>query len=820
MDLKNIFKKKTTEKHTFSEFESVSNENVETGPFSSKEMEELKTVATVSSEPIKVKKSSSGFSKLLKKVKNEKENLLNQTVDSEEIVLEVESNNHIEKENNLEVETPYDFEKSEKEEILLVDSNSNSSSVDRHSISIEMLSEGGTSFNEKKIPFLSKFPVRKQYQFATFAALIGLAGLGLGLFQYYTTEEKQNLNVVTVSNLSNNIEKLDTQFSSAVLGKKDSFNQTKSLWSLIEKDSLVLNTLSFEYNGDSQEKVSLLVKNINDSIKLIKGNVSQLDNNAEFVQNTAKTIALIDSDIQEMNELLDRLGSVYTQLGANQAEMSNIYFLKNSLQSINSTITSVLLSDTITSETIILLNKSIGDFKKTLEEVYNGDESKGVNPLPAGIPMNAYKKLANTWLNFTEKLNNINKKGTDLVVIRGLSGTNSKMVSNVNKSFEELIVTIKENAYTGAITGEIIAIIFSLLLISSILLILYIYNVEKDNRNLLEKINNNKNQASIFKLVREMTPLQDGDLTKKTTINDEIIGILADSINATIDSLSSLVKKIKDTSFIMRQKTGEVNVISVEMLRTNEEQAKSIEETGYSVINISKVIDEISEKTNSGAQVAENSVKVSTKGAEQVLASINSMQKINENMNETTHIMKKVTDSSKQISEIVELLADISENTSILALNATVQAAKAGEAGKGFKIVADSIQELADKAGEATRRVGALISDVQTNIQAAEAAVNKTTTEVNSGAALSEKASESLNQMTEVSNNLAVIVRSISEDAKRNAQVSKEIANKMNQILQKTEENKQSTQKTVNSISEIAQISNELGESVQSFKVD
>lgn len=814
MDLKNIFKKKTTEKHTFSEFESVSNQDSETSPFSSREMEELKTVATLAGDPIKAKQATSGFSKLLKKVKSEKENVLHQTIDSEDLVTEVQMQPESENVGS------YDFDKSEKEEIILADTPSHSSSVERHSISLDMLSEGGTSFNEKKIPFLSNFPVRKQYQIATFSALIGLAGLGLGLFQYYTTEAKQSDNIVIVSDLSNNIQKLDTQFSSAVLGKKDAFNQTKSLWSLIDKNLSVLNSLPFEFTGDTKERLSVLVKNIDDNINIVHGNVNQLDSNADFVQNTAKTIALIDSDIQEMNDLLDRLGSVYTQLGANQAEMSNIYFLKNSLQSINSTITSVLLSDAITPETIIQLNKSISDFKKTLEEVYNGDEVKGVNPLPAGIPMNSYKKLANTWLNFNEKLNGLNKKGTDLVLIRGLSGSNTGIIANINKSFDELNNVIKETKYTGAITGEIISIIFSLVLIASILLIFYIYNVEKDNRNLLEKINNNKNQASIFKLVREMTPLQDGDLTKKTTINDEIIGILADSINATIDSLSSLVKKIKDTSFVMRQKTGEVNVISVEMLRANEEQAKAIQETGYSVIHITKAIEDISEKTNSGAQVAENSVKVSSQGAEQVLASINSMQKINENMSETAHLMKKVTDSSKQISEIVELLSDISENTSILALNATVQAAKAGEAGKGFKIVADSIQELADKAGEATRRVGALIAAVQTDIQAAEEAVNKTTSEVSSGADLSEKASESLNQMTEVSNNLALIVRSISEDAKKNAQVSKEIADKMNLILHKTEEHKQSTQKTVSSISEIAQISNELGESVQTFKVD
>lgn len=76
---------------------------------------------------------------------------------------------------------------------------------------MDMLSEGGTSFNEKKIPFLSKFPVRNNIKY-TFAALIGLSGLGLGLFQYYTSEAKQSENVVTVSSLNNNLQKLETQF--------------------------------------------------------------------------------------------------------------------------------------------------------------------------------------------------------------------------------------------------------------------------------------------------------------------------------------------------------------------------------------------------------------------------------------------------------------------------------------------------------------------------------------------------------------------------------------------------------------------------------
>ena len=196
------------------------------------------------------------------------------------------------------------------------------------------------------------------------------------------------------------------------------------------------------------------------------------------------------------------------------------------------------------------------------------------------------------------------------------------------------------------------------------------------------------------------------------------------------------------------------------------------------------------------------------------------MQSIDGTMTETDRLMGKVQDSSKQISEIVELLSDITEGTSILALNATVQAAKAGDAGKGFKIVADSIQELADNAADATRRVGALIAAVQTDIQAVGESVGRAREEVKNGVNLSLSAGESLNRITEVSNKLSEIVREISQEAIGYAKNSDEVSKDMEFLIESTNLTKDSTQKTAKSISEIASISNELGESVQSFKVE
>lgn len=97
-------------------------------------------------------------------------------------------------------------------------------------------------------------------------------------------------------------------------------------------------------------------------------------------------------------------------------------------------------------------------------------------------------------------------------------------------------------------------------------------------------------------------------------MTDEITGAIADSINATVESLASLVKRIKDTSLTMREKTNDVSLISLEMLRSNELQTESLAKTGASVIGIAEAIDSISKKTKASASTAKDSINVAQKG--------------------------------------------------------------------------------------------------------------------------------------------------------------------------------------------------------------
>lgn len=114
----------------------------------------------------------------------------------------------------------------------------------------------------------------------------------------------------------------------------------------------------------------------------------------------------------------------------------------------------------------------------------------------------------------------------------------------------------------------------------------------------------------------------------------------------------------------------------------------------------------------------------------EILTSMNLIANINTKMDSTVSLMLKAGASSKQITELIEIMSDITEDTNVLALNATLQAAKAGESGKPFKLVADSIQGLAENAGDAAKRVGNLLSIVQSNISAANLQITETNKDV------------------------------------------------------------------------------------------
>ncbi len=81
------------------------------------------------------------------------------------------------------------------------------------------------------------------------------------------------------------------------------------------------------------------------------------------------------------------------------------------------------------------------------------------------------------------------------------------------------------------------------------------------------------------------------------------------------------------------------------------------------------------------------------------------MSAIKDNMRGTARTIKRLGESSQEIGNITQIINDIADRTSILALNASIQAAMAGDAGRGFAVVAEEVQRLAERSAGSTKQI-------------------------------------------------------------------------------------------------------------------
>jgi twitching motility protein PilJ len=361
--------------------------------------------------------------------------------------------------------------------------------------------------------------------------------------------------------------------------------------------------------------------------------------------------------------------------------------------------------------------------------------------------------------------------------------------------------------------------LFSALGLASMGALAWINNNEGKKRTFEAKNENEANQRAIMSLLDEIANLADGDLRVRATVTEEITGAIADSVNFAISEMSSLVTAIKNASSQISRAAGTALSTSKQLSEINAKQAQDITDTGRSVLGITEAIEQVSRRMGDSKQVAQSSVESSTRGMQAVHASIEGIKSIQDNVEETGKRIRRLTEQSLQISEIVELIGDISERTSVLAINATIQATKAGSAGKGFKVVADAVQELANQAAEATRRIGALINAIQTDIQGAGAAMQKTTEEASRGAALAEITGEVLAEINDVSQALSEIVVEINEQIGNSAKSASDVSQTMKSVLDSVAASSAATKSTGEAVEAINKLTESLGESVSGFQL-
>jgi methyl-accepting chemotaxis protein len=213
----------------------------------------------------------------------------------------------------------------------------------------------------------------------------------------------------------------------------------------------------------------------------------------------------------------------------------------------------------------------------------------------------------------------------------------------------------------------------------------------------------------------------DRDLTRRIAVkNDDEIGQWAKWFNALLDNIVSIIRKIAEKAEYLGATSSELASLSDKLaaeLGNIQSKAQNVSASSREMnANMRAVV------TNAKRSV-ENVVKISA-SAEEMAITISSItqstetsmrlsQNTNTILQKSTELMRNLVTYADQIEKIVNVTAENAEQTKLLSLHATIEAARAGSYGKGFAVVASEIKELAKNSDHSAEMIKAILTSVR-----------------------------------------------------------------------------------------------------------
>ncbi|OCT15644.1 hypothetical protein A8709_16410 [Paenibacillus pectinilyticus] len=356
-------------------------------------------------------------------------------------------------------------------------------------------------------------------------------------------------------------------------------------------------------------------------------------------------------------------------------------------------------------------------------------------------------------------------------------------------------------------------------------------------------------KKGIEDLARASQRLVQGDMTVRVQSDskDEFSSVvnafnhIADSFTQVIRQSRLVVQRAFESSVQLQTSVKETSAdsktiqrIMTDMAQGSQVLMKGSEETSSAMNEVAAGVQRIAETSSTVAEAANEAAVEARQGFEDMSLAVGQMSLIKHKVMETASTISELVDLSTKIDRMLDVITDISEQTRLLALNASIEAARAGEYGRGFQVVATEVRKLADQSSESAKQIVQLIAMVKSSSKSVVEKAQMEINEVEKGSLLIAKVgvvfesilnavdqvAEQIQEVSAASEQISASTQEVSASMEDSVQISRKATSYTQDVTSSLQKQAASTMEVESSSTTLNHISEELLHSLTHFQLD